>query len=142
MVIFKWEKKLEVGIALIDGQHKKIIESANAFFISYKCGDAHTKTAECLSFLEQYVLYHFQAEEAFQVDCGYPDYRTHQAAHNSLSTQVKFHATKLLDSQFAQEDIDSFHTFITDWIVTHILEEDTRFADYYLTAKSGQGAAQ
>lgn len=131
MLIFKWDAHLETGVELIDQQHKQIIESANAFFISYRCQHGYDKIAGCLSFLEQYVLYHFQAEEAFQVKCNYPEYRSHQATHKMLQTQVKFHITNLTCSRFSQESVDNFYGFLREWIIQHILTDDFNFAEYY-----------
>lgn len=135
MTIFKWDSSLESGIELVDSQHKQIFEAANAFFISYKCGNASKKAQDSLAFLEQYILYHFQAEEAFQSEIGYPKYREHQAYHEYLATQVKFHAVNLGTSDFAQEAIDAFRCFICEWIVKHILEDDLDFSCYYRQIK-------
>lgn len=131
MQIIKWDKKLETGIELLDKQHKKIIEAANSFFISQKCKDNLENTNKCLNFLEQYVLYHFQAEEAFQVECNYESYREHQAKHNILSTELKFLAVKLRSSEFSSEHEQEFYEFLNTWIFGHILTEDRKFAIFY-----------
>lgn len=136
MLIFNWDDTLELGIALIDQQHKNIISRANTFFISYKAGNPGQRLLECLSFLEQYVQYHFQAEEAFQVECRYPDYRSHQAQHSILTMQFKFHATQLKASSFSPETIDAFYGFLREWIIGHILTEDSRFAVFYRSQDS------
>lgn len=142
MVIFKWDKSLELGIPLIDKQHKQIFEYANAFFISYKCGETHAKTRGCLDFLQQYVLYHFQAEEAFQVDCHFPEYRDHQAKHSYLSTQVKFLSVKLTSSNFEKTCVDEFNLFINNWIKNHILLDDIKFVEYYKSHSASQNDRQ
>lgn len=131
MLIFNWDDDLDLGIELIDQQHKQIISKANTFFISYKAGHPSQRLQDCLSFLEQYVLYHFQAEEAFQVECGYPEYRSHQAQHSMLKMQFKFHATQLNAAAFSGERVDAFYGFLREWIIGHILSEDKSFASYY-----------
>lgn len=131
MLIFNWDDALDLGIESIDQQHRSIISKANTFFISYKAGHPRARLEECLSFLEQYVLYHFQAEEAFQVECGYPEYRPHQAQHSILKMQFKFHATQLDAAGFSGESVDAFYDFLREWIVAHILTEDKRFAAFY-----------
>lgn len=135
MNIFKWDKKLEFGIELIDNQHKEIIEHVNAFLIAYKCGNAQEKTKECLSFLAQYILYHFQSEEAFQVECGYPGYRDHQARHSYLATQVKFHTVNIEAANFSLESVKAFYDFLNSWIIDHIMTEDMALAIYYKNSK-------
>lgn len=130
MVIFSWEPKLELGSELLDRQHRELIKAINAFFISYKCRDDIQKVSECLDFLNHYTLYHFQAEEAFQVRYDYPLYRDHQAKHNYLGTQLKFHSTALEASRFAPEKMDDFHKYLQTWILEHILEDDLKFAEF------------
>lgn len=130
ILIFDWNPDLSIGIDLLDSQHKEIFEKANAFFIANKVGAPSKRLAECLEFLEQYVLYHFQAEEAFQAEKGYPKRREHQAMHQALLIQFKFHSTALYGSNFSQISIDGFYKFLREWIEAHILREDTKFARY------------
>lgn len=136
MNIFKWDSKLESGIELIDSQHKEILAHVNAFLIAYKCGETHKKTQECLDFLKNYILYHFQSEEAFQVDCGYPGYRDHQARHSYLATQVKFHTVNIESSDFSLDSVKAFYDFMNSWIIDHILVEDMAFVSYYKNSKA------
>lgn len=138
MVIVKWNRDLETGLELVDKQHRQIIESANSFFIRHKCGQDQAAASECMSFLTQYILYHFQTEEAFQVECDYPEYRQHQAMHQSVATSVKFFAVRLEASGYAQECVEEFYKFLIDWICGHILVEDVRFCQYYHQFKAGQ----
>ena len=126
MVIFSWEPKLELGIELLDRQHRELIKAINAFFISYKCRDDIQKVSECLDFLNHYTLYLFQAEEAFQVRYDYPLYRDHQAKHNYLGTQLKFHSTALEASRFAPEKMDDFHKYLQTWICLLYTSADRR----------------
>ncbi len=131
ILIFDWDNNLTIGIDLLDEQHKEIFNKANVFFIAYKGGEPTRRLMECLKFLEQYVLYHFHAEEAFQVESGYPQNRAHQAMHQALQMKFKFHVTALEISNFSRTSIDSFYIFLREWIGNHILIEDTKFAHYY-----------
>lgn len=135
MVIFPWEPKLELGIELLDQQHRELIKAINAFFISYKCRNNIQKVSECLDFLNHYILYHFQAEEAFQVRYDYPFYRDHQAKHNYLGTQLKFHSTVLTASRFALEKMENFRRYLEEWIIGHLLEDDLKFAEFVKEAE-------
>lgn len=124
-----------MGIDLLDTQHKEIFEKANAFFIAYKGGAPRQRLVECLEFLEQYVLYHFQTEEAFQAEKGYGGRREHQAMHQALQIQFKLQSTALYGSDFSQIAIDGFYKFLREWIETHILKEDVKFARYCASLK-------
>ncbi len=133
MLIFGWDKELESGIDIIDQQHKKMIQTANIFFIRY----ALKKEKEIegakkeLEFLHDYTLYHFQAEEAFQVECGYSGYLEHQAVHKMIAQKLKFLSVELEASNFSKEKMEEFRNFVKTWIVDHVLLEDKKFVQCY-----------
>lgn len=131
MLIFKWSHDLDTGIPLVDRQHREIIEAANRFFIRCKCGKDKAAVKDCLAFLQQYILYHFQTEEAFQLDCSYPSYKAHSAHHLAIATQVKFFTVRIESSDYAPQVINEFYKFLTDWIKSHIYKEDLDFTHYY-----------
>lgn len=131
MVIFHWDPMLETGIALVDQQHKNIMNRANAFFIAYKSGHPQRALQDCLLFLEQYVMYHFQCEETYQVECKFPGFLNHRAQHERLKMQFKFHDTALKHADFSTGAVDDFYTFMREWIGEHILSEDLEFIKYY-----------
>lgn len=135
MVIFKWTHDLETDIALVDQQHREIIETANRFFLRHKCGKDQKAVEECLSFLQQYILYHFQTEETFQLDCAYPRYREHSAIHSAIATQLKFYAVKIAAAHYSPQSIEQFYVFLTDWLKNHIYSDDLEFARYYKQAQ-------
>lgn len=131
MVIFQWNRDLECGIELVDKQHRQLIETANQFFIRHKCGKGRDAVRECLGFLQQYILYHFQTEEAFMTECDYPKYRPHQAIHTAVAREVQFRSVKMEDSGYAPEEIEGFYSFVCDWIKDHILIHDMEFSRFY-----------
>lgn len=131
MVVHKWSHELETGIPLVDEQHQKILNVTNLFFIRHKCGHGKDGVKECLDFLGQYILYHFQAEEAYQLKCGYPNYPEHSALHKGIATQVKFFTVKIAAADYSGPIIEEFYHFLSDWINQHIYEEDLKFARYF-----------
>ena len=131
IVIFSWDKNLETGIALVDQQHKQILQAINKLLICHKCNHGADQIEECLGFLEHYIQYHFQSEEAFQVECGYAAYRDHQAKHHYLNTQVKFFTVKLRASAYAPQELEAFYRFVCNWVQDHILSDDIQFAKAY-----------
>ena len=142
IIIFQWHPELETGIELIDQQHKQIVQNCNTFFIRYKCRQGAAAIQDCLDFLQQYIQYHFQTEEAFQVECRYPGYRLHQALHKDLATRVKFFSVQLADTGYAEEVADGFYSFLIQWLQKHLMEEDRKFAACYRGYLEKERAAQ
>lgn len=135
MNIIPWKKELEIGIELIDKQHKEFLMNANKFIIRVRAQKEIFAIVEELEFLENYLLYHFQAEETFQVQSQYPDYLNHQAEHKFMKFKVREMSTLLTEQNFSEESICMFCKFINEWITNHILNEDLRFSQYYNSLK-------
>lgn len=140
MRIYGWDKNLETGIELIDEQHMQMLIAVNKLVISRKCKYNRDTLEYVIHFLENYVQYHFQAEEAFQVECQYEGFREHQARHDSLSTQLRFLIIKLDASDYADSEVDEFYAFLRDWVNQHMLQDDVHFAQAYRAYRGKQEA--
>ena len=131
MNIIRWHKDLESGIELVDTQHKDFFMNVNKFIIKARVEKNKMVVTEEIDFLINYLLYHFQTEEAFQVASEYPNYLNHQAAHKNLGFQVQEIILKLKINEFSREYIEIFYTFLMNWVEEHILKMDLDFCIYY-----------
>lgn len=131
MVIFSWNKDLECGIEPVDRQHRELIESANDFFIRYKCGQKDAAADECLEFLKAYIGSHFQCEESFMRECAYPKYKAHRTLHEAMTKEVALRGARLQESGYSHEALTGFYTFLCSWILDHILIHDLDFSRFY-----------
>lgn len=132
MHIEPWHKEIETGVDLLDKQHKEFIIKVNKFVIKVLAEKSTEAAEETIAFLQNYLLYHFQTEEAFQFESHYPGYLDHQAAHKNLAFRVKQVATNLKVNDYSSVAIEDFYKMIREWIEEHILVEDANFARYYL----------
>lgn len=135
MNIMPWKKELEIGIELIDKQHKDFLMNVNKFIIRVRAKKEVFAITEQLDFLEYYLLSHFQAEETFQFESEYPNYLGHQAEHKHLKFKVKEISILLKTHDFSEASIDEFCKFINHWVVGHMLKGDLDFAKYYNSLK-------
>lgn len=130
MVIFSWEPRLELGIELLDRQHRELSNADQRLFISYKCRDDIQKVSKCLDFLNLTPSTISRRRRRSRCGTIILLYRDHQAKHNYLGTQLKFHSTALEASRFAPEKMDDFHKYLQAWIMEHLLEDDLKFAEF------------
>lgn len=131
MPIIPWDKKLETEIPLIDNQHKQFLLKANLFNVKCKVNKSFEPCEEDLSFLETILLSHFQAEEALQSECDYPQFHRHQASHDHLRLLAKEIGFQLRTSAFGAEALEIFCAFVGNEVKEHISLEDLKFAKYY-----------
>ncbi|QIB69580.1 hemerythrin family protein [Aminipila butyrica] len=131
---FLWDKKLETDIELVDSQHKEFLKRANTFIIKLLADKPEEGVREAFEFVNDYLQYHFQAEETFLADSGYPAFEEHQAEHQRMRFKSK-EMEALIAEGDCQKITKEFTEFINNWVINHILSSDRRFAIYYRELK-------
>ena len=121
---FAWNNAYKVGIAKMDEHHKKLfalIEDTN------KCleKDDDTELLKALDALLEYTHYHFDTEEKLLKKHKYENIQEHKAIHKKLISNLKIHREELLDNTLNK---DCFTIMIKEWLLDHILKEDTKYS--------------
>jgi hemerythrin len=119
---------LRVGHEEIDNQHATLFEAVNRLHGALRTGRSREEQGGILSFLRSYTVDHFQMEEAFMKEKGYPELEAHRALHHELIEQVieleeKFAAGSMTLS------IMTMH-FLKDWLSNHIHNEDRKLVEF------------
>jgi len=122
---------LRVGHEIIDHQHGALYDAVNRLHDALRADRSRQEMGDILAFLRSYTVEHFQAEEAFMRDAGYPALEHHHALHEELVRQV----LELEEKYAAGTMILSIMTmhFLKDWLTNHIQEEDRKLAAYLRT---------
>ena len=130
-----WNRKYELGITIIDEQHKKLVEMTNRLFQASIRGSqmANSVFAEIIKEVTEYVKYHFAAEEAFMLKIGYPELEEHKKEHREFIRYL-LHAIKEFEEghTFVPKN---FAIFLKDWTLQHIAMSDRRIAVYFFKLK-------
>ncbi len=88
MVTKKWQKSYETGHALIDGQHRELIDCVDGMAALMKDGHGEEAYAECLK-LRGMMERHAAAEEKILQDAKFPRLVQHRKDHEKVRGQVK-----------------------------------------------------
>ncbi|WP_085299398.1 bacteriohemerythrin [Cognaticolwellia mytili] len=118
-----WTEGMSVGNDAIDEDHKQII-AILAKLTSAEHGETSEQTInEIFIELEHYVSLHFSREEALLEKAGYIEVKAHKASHQRFIDQLP-----LLKKEWLAQDCltcsEKITTFLHQWLITHILEED------------------
>lgn len=124
----EFTKDLELGIDLIDAQHRRLIDLINSLVEMNATGASRDALAEVLDELSQYIFEHFEAEEAFMLEAGYRGLAAHREQHAAfvkkcIGFQGKFRAGE------ARLEADIL-IFLAGWLVHHISGEDRRYVTH------------
>ena len=127
MAVAVWSRRFETGIQLIDAQHQALFTAVNRMAESFGDGLSHRQAAESLDFLDTYIREHFQTEERFMRDMGYPALEAHLVEHAHLAGQVR-------DLQARQAGGATITMgvviLLADWLKDHIEEADMGYARF------------
>lgn len=123
-----WTKDLEIGIPVIDADHKVLVSLLNQVFESVGDNEEKATLGSVLNSLVEYTEYHFSREEKLQEVAGYGDLTAHRARHVALAGQVtdirrRFDADP--ETVRGEEVLD----FLRDWLVDHIKGHDFAYRD-------------
>ena len=80
---------LVTGNEMIDGQHRELIGKINDLLVSCEDRSNQSGAARLLNYLADYTEFHFNEEEAFQKEIGYPGLKEHQEKHRELRHTVQ-----------------------------------------------------
>lgn len=125
MATFVWKEDYCVGDAAIDAQHQYIFALANDMVVIRE-KDQLTRYAMQLF---RYVREHFDHEEAVMRKAAYPQYQEHLALHESLITQLSELSQGIAADQWSAAGLQCF---MTQWLLVHIVDEDTKLAKFLL----------
>lgn len=129
-VKLQWHEAFEVGIEVIDTEHKAIIEHFERLYQLMKKGQGHDYYHELLAFLKEYIDTHFAHEEALQEEIGYRDIDAHKSRHALFSDTIMRFVSEKPDNP-SHSDLIRLNLYIKDWLLQHILIEDKKIGAFY-----------
>lgn len=141
--IFPWNKNFDTGIAIIDEQHKKLLELVNTL-AKHFVNQADVITLNSVfDELTAYTIYHFETEEAIWHQYFPNDELeiAHKATHQKFIDEI----VKFRDAESTvgtEQVIESVLSFLTQWLAFHILDNDKRMAKTIQAIQNGSTLEQ
>jgi len=132
MLYIVWSKENELGIPIVDEQHRGIVSTINSFYYFIQQGHGAEALSPTLNILGQYTKLHFRAEEALMERAKYAAVEEHLALHKELVKKMTILARDLI----SREDANSLLQLLKDWWMGHINLEDRKYA---FQVKNGLG---
>jgi len=122
---FVWSAKYSIGNAQIDAEHQRLIELANDVAAFAGNGEKLVRIKEAIVALYDYVKTHFQHEEEYMVQLGYPQYEEHKKLHEGIIAEMN---GIMKHSGNLDVLVYKFKRLMNTWVLEHILTEDSRIA--------------
>lgn len=132
---YKFDKSLETGNAMIDSQHRQLIDAINSLLEACSQGKGRQEIERITRFLEDYTAKHFGDEEKLQKQYGYPDYVNHKKYHETFKKVVREISSELSQKGPTVVLVGKVNTSIGGWLVNHITKEDVKVAAHIRSPK-------
>jgi hemerythrin-like metal-binding protein len=119
-----WDESLGVGIAVIDEHHRHLFDLVNDLYEVVIRKQGSRDVARVLKALDLYAQVHFSAEEKMMAHYGFAGLERQKGQHRHFQEKLRsFHAELHVNPLTAQYDVLEY---VRQWLVLHILEEDTQ----------------
>lgn len=126
MAKFIWTEQLNVGIEVIDQQHRRIVEYINQLDDARSNGHSRAEIGYLIGDLVDYTISHFGFEESLQEEAGYPFAKSHKKVHDLFAQRVSD-----FQARFDRgEDISrGLNSLLVTWLFNHIKRDDADYVD-------------
>ena len=125
-----WSDDYSLGIQAIDEQHKGFFEASHSLYDAILNCEGEKMVEESVAFLRDYASRHFQTEESFMAKHAYPHLEQHKKLHTEFLEVLDSLMDELELFGPSQHLADRALEISQEWLINHIIEEDTRYAQY------------
>lgn len=136
-----WKQRYELGVQLIDDQHRELFQRVEAFMNVLRSPVDWQQKVDLvnatLEFMKGYVVTHFQDEEAYQKEIGYPEYDNHSRVHSDMVQYVLKVSQEYEMKGYDERLMQQFGGKLLAWLINHVAAEDMRIGEF---AKTREGS--
>lgn len=125
-----WSKSMESGIPLVDEQHKMLFRQVDSLLNS----DRQERILDTFKFLENYVVEHFNTEEALHRKSGYPKAEQHRKIHADFIATFLGLKKEYDESGYNLVTLLKVNRVAVAWLKEHVMGHDMDFANFYRCA--------
>lgn len=127
----EWRDDLRIGIEEIDTQHKELFRRFDDLLNACNEGKGSEEVLRLFTFLDEYVVSHFTAEERIMRLCGYRDYLYHKQQHQGFCRRIEELKRKFRDEGAGLSLVISTNMMMIQWLTNHIDKMDREIAHYF-----------
>lgn len=140
MAVLTWSEAYSVGSAMIDSDHRILINLVNQLHDAIETGQSRDVLDNVLSVLAEYVEHHFHREELLMGRIGYPAREEHMKSHRQLEERVRSVRDRWMAGERQVLD-DEVMGFLKRWLAEHILKADLAYRPWIEANAEAHGDA-
>lgn len=131
MPLITWTEKYSVGVASIDGQHKKLVDLINELHEAMSKGKSKEVAAKIISSLVSYTKEHFTYEENVLQKAGYVGIMGQKTQHMGFVKKINDFQNDFNSGKVAVSI--EILTFLKQWLLDHIMVSDKAYSSFLMS---------
>jgi diguanylate cyclase (GGDEF)-like protein/hemerythrin-like metal-binding protein/PAS domain S-box-containing protein len=128
LVRLVWREAIQCGHPVIDAQHRRLFERANALLSALLEGRPKPECTQRIHEVLEEIMNHFRDEEGILRDAHYPGVVEHTRCHTELLAKAVALAGKFERGQLQLGELFTYLAY--EVVAQHILQEDRAFFAY------------
>ena len=139
-----WHERYEVGVESIDTAHREIFRVINRLHkMVHTGGNTQWAAAEVVKYLRNYVVKHFEDEEAYMRSIDFREYEAHKAIHDGMRDRIVPRLySRLENRKYSEDSVHQFLDICGKWMTKHILGHDRELLKYLEGDAQGAEASE
>ena len=121
----EWSEKFNIGIEVIDNQHRQILEYINTLD-QIRMSGQRNQIKEVLDDLIDYTQSHFSFEENLLEQVNYQYLPSHRGIHELFVKRLNDCRQRFTQGEAVEHDL---HRLLSKWLVNHIQHDDQDYVD-------------
>lgn len=123
-----WKDSYRLGVDVIDEQHMALFEATDRLMDAIVSEADSQEFYKVIEFLKDYVVNHFQAEEAYMASIHYSGLEEHKKTHQAFTNTVLRYEKDLIDCDFAIQKVKDLAGILVTWLIYHVARDDQKYA--------------
>jgi len=130
MDIIKWGPKFELGVSMIDNQHKRWIQFINELYKGFFDEDNSDNLHNIFKKLMDYTDYHFGFEEKYMEEFHFENFENHKIKHEVFVNDLQ----KMFSDYLEGNPDVPYHliNFLKEWVVEHVTVHDRKYVELFI----------
>lgn len=133
----EWTANLSTGIEWQDKHHKELFNKISRLIDAMTLGQGKEEVGSLFKFLDEYIVYHFEAEEQAMSKHAYPAAFIHTAEHTHFIEDIA-----ALREEFAKGAstglVIKVQRQVVDWLLNHICGPDKKLGEFLKSVEGGR----
>lgn len=123
---FIWQERFNIGVDVIDKEHKKLFQIINRLFTFYhQESKSQWVCQESIKYFKDHAMKHFIEEEAYMASIDYSGFETHRQLHDDFRKKTLPALERELEQTgYSANAVEHFLGVCTGWLIGHTLTED------------------